>query len=110
MLAPQTMSEKMRIKEMVVKSNAWVPLPVSPRVWEMIMAGKGLYDDTGQVLEVGKQHEEIGILIGFGYLGRGFLPMEDDAVLQVAFFHKRLEFWSIIVVDDVQLKVVALLP
>ena len=38
MLAPQMMSEKIRIKEMVVKSRACVPLPVSPKVWEMIMA------------------------------------------------------------------------
>ena len=38
MLAPQMMSEKMRMKEMVVKSRACVPLPVSPKVWEMIMA------------------------------------------------------------------------
>ena len=38
MLAPQMMSEKMRIKEMVVNSKACVPLPVSPKVWEMIMA------------------------------------------------------------------------
>ena len=38
MLAPQMMSEKMRMKEMVVKSSACVPLPVSPKVWEMIMA------------------------------------------------------------------------
>ena len=38
MLAPQMMSEKMRIKEIVVKSSACVPLPVSPIVWEMIMA------------------------------------------------------------------------
>ena len=38
MLAPQTMSEKMRMKEMVVRSRACVPLPVSPKVWEMIMA------------------------------------------------------------------------
>ena len=38
MLAPQMISEKMRMKEMVVKSSACVPLPVSPKVWEMIMA------------------------------------------------------------------------
>ena len=38
MLAPQMMSEKIRMKEMVVKSRACVPLPVSPKVWEMIMA------------------------------------------------------------------------
>ena len=38
MLAPQTMSEKIRIKEMVVRRSACVPLPVSPKVWEMIMA------------------------------------------------------------------------
>ena len=38
MLAPQMMSEKMRIKEMVVSRSACVPLPVSPKVWEMIMA------------------------------------------------------------------------
>ena len=38
MLAPQTMSEKIRTKEMVVRSSACVPLPVSPKVWEMIMA------------------------------------------------------------------------
>ena len=38
MLAPQTMSEKMRMNEMVVKSKACVPLPVSPRVWEIMMA------------------------------------------------------------------------
>jgi hypothetical protein len=34
--------------------------------------------------------------------------MEDDAVLQVVFFNKRLEFWSIIVMDDMQLEVVSL--
>ena len=38
MLAPQMISEKMRMKEMVVKSRACVPLPVSPKVWEIIMA------------------------------------------------------------------------
>ena len=38
MLAPQMISEKMRMKEMVVKSRACVPLPVSPKDWEMIMA------------------------------------------------------------------------
>ena len=38
MLAPQTMSEKMRMNEIVVRSSACVPLPVSPKVWEMIMA------------------------------------------------------------------------
>ena len=38
MLAPQMMSEKIRIKEMVVSRSACVPLPVSPKVWEMIMA------------------------------------------------------------------------
>ena len=35
--------------------------------------------------------------------------MEDDAVLQVVFFNKRFEFWRLVVMDDVQLKVVALL-
>ena len=38
MLAPQIMSEKIRIKDMVVRRSACVPLPVSPKVWEMIMA------------------------------------------------------------------------
>ena len=38
MLAPQMMSEKIRIKEMVVKRSACVPFPVSPKVWEMIIA------------------------------------------------------------------------
>ena len=42
MLAPQMMSEKMRMKEMVVKRSACVPLPVSPNVWEMIMAMRKL--------------------------------------------------------------------
>ena len=42
MLAPHTMSEKMRMKEMVVRSRACVPLPVSPSVREMIMAMRKL--------------------------------------------------------------------
>ena len=42
MLAPQMMSEKMRMKEMVANSRACVPLPLSPKVWEMIMTMRKL--------------------------------------------------------------------
>ena len=42
MLAPQMMSEKMRMNEMVANSRACVPFPVSPKVWEMIMAMRKL--------------------------------------------------------------------
>ena len=38
MLAPQTISEKMRMKVMEVSTSDCVPEPVSPKVWEMIMA------------------------------------------------------------------------
>ena len=34
MLAPQIISEKISMKEIVVRSSACVPLPVSPRVLE----------------------------------------------------------------------------
>ena len=33
-----TISEKMRMKAMVATTNDCVPEPVSPKVWEMIMA------------------------------------------------------------------------
>ena len=42
MLAPQMMSEKMRMNEMVAISRACVPFPVSPKVCEMIMAMRKL--------------------------------------------------------------------
>ena len=42
MLAPQIMSEKIRMNEMVASSKACVPFPVSPKVWEMIMAMRKL--------------------------------------------------------------------
>ena len=42
MLAPQMMSEKMRMNEMVVSNRACVPFPVSPKVWEMMMAMRKL--------------------------------------------------------------------
>ena len=38
MLAPHTISEKMRINVMEVNTSDCVPEPVSPKVWEMIMA------------------------------------------------------------------------
>ena len=38
MLAPHTISEKMRMKVMVAVTNDCVPDPVSPNVCEMIMA------------------------------------------------------------------------
>ena len=42
MLAPQTISEKMRMKVMEVSTSDCVPEPVSPKVWEMIMAMRRL--------------------------------------------------------------------
>ena len=36
--------------------------------------------------------------------------MEDDAIDKIMFFHKCLELRGFVVVDDVQLEVVALLP
>ena len=38
MLAPHTISEKMRMNVMEVNTSDCVPEPVSPKVWEMIMA------------------------------------------------------------------------
>ena len=38
MLAPHTISEKIRMKEMVANTSDCVPEPSSPKVWEMIMA------------------------------------------------------------------------
>ena len=38
MLAPHTISENMRMKVMEVSTSDCVPEPVSPKVWEMIMA------------------------------------------------------------------------
>ena len=38
MLAPQMMSEKMRMNEIVASNKACVPLPLSPRVWEIMIA------------------------------------------------------------------------
>ena len=38
MLAPQTISEKMRMKVMEVSTSDCVPEPVSPNVCEMMMA------------------------------------------------------------------------
>ena len=42
MLAPPTISEKMRIKVMVACTNDCVPEPVSPSVRDMIMAMRKL--------------------------------------------------------------------
>jgi hypothetical protein len=42
MLAPPTISEKMRMKVMVATTSDCVPEPVSPKVWEMIMAMRKL--------------------------------------------------------------------
>ena len=38
MLAPHTISEKMRLNVMEVNTSDCVPEPVSPKVWEMIIA------------------------------------------------------------------------
>ena len=38
MLAPHTISEKIRMKEMVANTSDCVPEPLSPKVWEMIIA------------------------------------------------------------------------
>lgn len=42
MLAPHTISEKMRIKAMVATTSDCVPEPVSPSVCEMMMAMRKL--------------------------------------------------------------------
>ena len=72
-------------------------------------AGEGFHNHTGQVLEVGEQHEKVGILVGFSDLGGGFFAVENDAVRNVVFFYKCLELRGFVVVDDVQFEVVALL-
>ena len=71
--------------------------------------GKGFHDDARKVLEVGEEHEEVGVLIGLCHLGRGLFAMENDTVRKVVLLDKSLEFRRIIVMDDVQLKVVAVL-
>ena len=64
MLAPQTISEKMRMKVMEVSTSDCVPEPVSPKVWEMMMAMRRLNLSYSAVLifEITAEDDHIDIV------------------------------------------------
>ena len=73
-------------------------------------AGKGLDNDTGQVLEVGEEQQKVAVAVHLGHLCGTLPAVEDNRVDQTVLLHEIAKcLWCFVVVYYVQYEIVALL-